>query len=220
MTKLFDKRFAELVAQVESIASAKTTSRNALTGRQADYVDQNDLLNWQIKAKTLLLGVCGEKSHHLESLKNAVNVAGGNTNYDILKRQRAIFLAAKDDFEGGYLNTVRNLVQAELFTIELEQSEELLKSGYATAAAVIAGVVLETTLRDLCTTHELEHGSLNKMNDDLAKAGAYNASQKKRITALAAIRNSAAHGKPEEFTAADVRGMIDDVERFLTATLQ
>ena len=220
MTKLFDKRFAELVTQVESIASAKTTSRNALTGRPADYVDQNDLLNWQIKAKTLLLGVCGENSHHLESLKNAANVLGGYTNYDILTRQRAIFLAAKDDFEGGYLNTVRNLVQAELFTSELEQAEELLKSGYATAAAVIAGVVLETTLRDLCSTHELEHGSLNKMNDDLAKAGAYNASQKKRITALAAIRNSAAHGKPEEFTAADVRGMIDDVERFLTATLQ
>jgi len=220
MTKLFEKRFAELVAQVESIASAKTTSRNVLTGRAADYVDQNDLLNWQIKAKTLLLGVCEENSHHLESLKNAANVPGGYTNHDILTRQRAIFLAAKDDFEGGYLNTVRNLVQAELFTSELEQAEELLKSGYATAAAVIAGVVLETTLRDLCSTHELEHSSLNKMNDDLAKAGAYNASQKKRITALAAIRNSAAHGKPEEFTAADVRGMIDDVERFLTATLQ
>jgi len=217
MTKLFDKRFADLVAQVDSIASAKTTSRNVMTGRPADYVDQNDLLNWQIKAKTLLLGVCGENSHHLESLKNAVNIPGTNTNYDVLKRQRAIFLAAKDDFEGGYLNTVRNLVQAELFTSELEQAEELLKSGYATAAAVIAGVVLETTLRDLCSTHELEHGSLNKMNDDLAKAGAYNASQKKRITALAAIRNSAAHGKPEEFSGADVKGMIDDVERFLAA---
>jgi len=131
-----------------------------------------------------------------------------------------VFLAVKEDFEGGYLNTVRSLVQAELFTSELEQAEELLKSGYATAAAVIAGVVLETTLRDLCSAHELEHGGLNKMNDDLAKAGAYNASQKKRITALAAIRNSAAHGKPEEFTAAEVRGMIDDVERFLAATLQ
>lgn len=136
------------------------------------------------------------------------------------ERMRAVFLAAKEDFEGGYLNSLRNLVQAEVFTSELEQAEELLKSGYATAAAVIAGVVLETTLRDLCSTQELEHGSLNKMNDDLAKAGAYNASQKKRITALAAIRNSATHGKQDEFTAADVGGMIDDVERFLASTLQ
>ncbi|MCQ3013874.1 hypothetical protein NLO86_27080 [Pseudomonas savastanoi] len=55
------------------------------------------------------------------------------------------------------------------------------------------------------------------MNEDLAKAGAYSATQKKRITTLAAIRNSAAHGKPEDFTKDEVKGMIEDVERFLAA---
>lgn len=220
MTKLFKKRFSELVEQLEAVAAAKTSSANPVTGSASIYVDQNALLNWKVKAKTLLINTCGESSHHLTSFIAAERSKGYGTNYDILKQLRAVFLAAQEDFSGGYLNTVRNLVQAEVFTSELEQAEELLKSGYATAAAVIAGVVLETTLRDLCTTHELEHGSLNKMNDDLAKAGAYNASQKKRITALAAIRNSAAHGKQEEFTAGDVKGMIDDVERFLTKTLQ
>lgn len=57
------------------------------------------------------------------------------------------------------------------------------------------------------------------MNDVLAKTGAYNANQKKQITSLAAFRNSAAHGKPEDFTETQVRGMIDDVERFLAAQL-
>lgn len=220
MTKLFEKRFSELTEQLEAVAAAKTISAHPVTGSASTYVDQNALLNWKVKAKTLLINTCGESSHHLTSFMAAERSVGFGTSYDVLKQLRAVFLAVKEDFEGGYLNTVRNLVQAELFTSELEQAEELLKSGYATAAAVIAGVVLETTLRDLCSAHDLEHGGLNKMNDDLAKAGAYNASQKKRITALAAIRNSAAHGKPEEFTAADVRGMIDDVERFLTTTLQ
>ncbi|MBX7278060.1 DUF4145 domain-containing protein [Pseudomonas sp. ERGC3:05] len=220
MTKLFEKRFSELAEQLEAVAAAKTSSANPLTGNASVYVDQNALLNWKVKAKTLLINTCGESSQQLTSFTAAEKAIGYSTNYDVLKQLRAVFLAVKEDFEGGYLNTVRSLVQAELFTSELEQAEELLKSGYATAAAVIAGVVLETTLRDLCSAHELEHGGLNKMNDDLAKAGAYNASQKKRITALAAIRNSAAHGKPEEFTAAEVRGMIDDVERFLAATLQ
>jgi hypothetical protein len=55
------------------------------------------------------------------------------------------------------------------------------------AAAVIAGTVLETALRQLC---------LDRMNADLAKAGVYNSLMQKRITALAAIRNRAAHGKP------------------------
>jgi hypothetical protein len=52
------------------------------------------------------------------------------------------------------------------------------------------------------------------MNADLAKAGAYNSLVQKRITALAAIRNSAAHGRPQDFTKDDVAAMITDVERF------
>ncbi|TYK56892.1 DUF4145 domain-containing protein [Pseudomonas synxantha] len=220
MTALLGKRFTELEQQLAALLNSATLKRDEHDGASELYIPPDLILNWNVKAKALMERVCGTDSTHLKMYAEA-DVQGMYESYvDRLNRLKAIFLAAKEDFDGGHLNTIRNLVQAEVFTSELEQAEELLKSGYATAAAVIAGVVLETTLRDLCSTHDLEHGSLNKMNDDLAKAGAYNASQKKRITALAAIRNSAAHGKPEEFTAADVRGMIDDVERFLAATLQ
>lgn len=163
---------------------------------------------------------CGADSTHMKAYVEADLQGMYETYVDRLTRLKAVFLAAKEDFDGGYLNSLRNIVQAEVFSNELEQAEELLKTGYRTAAAVIAGVVLETALRDLCTTHGVEHGTLNRMNDDLAKTGAYNANQKKQITSLAAVRNSAAHGKPEEFTADQVRGMIDDVQRFLTAQLE
>lgn len=63
------------------------------------------------------------------------------------------------------------LVQAELFTSELEQAAELLRSGYKASAAVVSGIVLETTLRELCTRHQLPPGKRDKMNADLAKAG-------------------------------------------------
>ncbi|PUA44291.1 DUF4145 domain-containing protein [Pseudomonas protegens] len=220
MTALFGKRFNELEQQWMELKKNTVMRKNGFTDRMEPYLSPDVVLNWGVKARSLIERTCGENSSHLQTFNKAEEHSSYDSNVDRLTRMSAVFLAAKEDYEGGYLNSLRNLVQADVFTNELEQAEELLKSGYATAAAVIAGVVLETTLRDLCTTHELEHGSLNKMNDDLAKAGAYNASQKKRITALAAIRNSAAHGKPEEFTAADVRGMIDDVERFLASTLQ
>ncbi|AHZ72107.1 hypothetical protein OU5_5028 [Pseudomonas mandelii JR-1] len=220
MTVLIGKRFTELENQLEVLLNNATLKRNDYDGTSELYISPDLILNWNVKAKSLMARVCGANSTHLKMYADA-DVQGMYESYvDRLNRLKAIFLAAKEDFEGGHLNTIRNLVQAEVFTSELEQAEELLKAGYATAAAVIAGVVLETTLRDLCSVHDLEHGSLNKMNDDLAKVGAYNATQKKRITALAAIRNSAAHGKPEEFTAAEVKGMIDDVERLLTTTLQ
>jgi hypothetical protein len=133
----------------------------------------------------------------------------------ILLRQQAVFLAAKNDYEGGYLTRLRDLIQSEVFESELEQAQELFRAQYSLAAAVIAGTVLETILRQMCRDHGILPGKLDKMNADLAKAGVYNSLVQKRITALAAVRNSAAHGKPEEFSQDDVSAMIRDVERFV-----
>ncbi len=80
---------------------------------------------------------------------------------------------------------------------------------------MIAGIVLETTLRDRCERAGLQPGSLNKMNADLARAGRYNLLTQKKITALADIRNSAAHGDVGGFQTEDVRAMLADVERFV-----
>jgi hypothetical protein len=66
----------------------------------------------------------------------------------------------------------------------------------------------------MCQDKGIAIGSLDRMNADLAKAGAYNGLVQKRITALAAIRNSAAHGRPQDFTKDDVSAMIRDIERF------
>lgn len=220
MTALLGKRFEELGQQLQQLQSSVTKARNEYTGATYDQLNPEALLNWGVKVTSLLERMGDETASHLQSFTDAQRARGLDSVFERMKRMRAVFLAAKEDFEGGYLVSFRNLVQAEVFTNELKQAEELLKSGYATAAAVIAGVVLETTLRDLCSTHDLEPGGLNRMNEDLTKAGAYNSLQQKRITALAAIRNSAAHGKADEFTAADVRSMIDDVERFLAMTLQ
>lgn len=217
MTALFKQRFGELEQQLSEIERSTTTVRSPITGDSELTISSDLILNWSVKVRSLLERACGVQSSHLKMYLEAEKLVSFDSRLNQLKRMKAVFLATKEDFEGGYLNSLRNLVQAEVFSNELEQAEELLNAGYATAAAVIAGVVLETALRDLCTTHGIEHGSLNKMNDDLAKAGAYNANQKKQITSLAAIRNSAAHGKPEEFTNDQVRGMIDDVQRFLLA---
>lgn len=217
MTALFKQRFLELEQQLTEVENSTITVRSPLTGDSEITIPSDLILNWRVKARSLIERACGEQSSHLAMYLEAEKMHSFDTYMNQLKRMKAVFLAAKEDFEGGYINSLRNLVQAEVFSNELEQAEELLGRGYATAAAVIAGVVLETALRDLCSINGIEHGSINKMNDDLAKTGAYNANQKKQITSLSAIRNSAAHGKPEEFTKDQVKGMIDDVQRLLVA---
>ena len=85
--------------------------------------------------------VCGEDSQHFKQFEREEENRYYST-YEIFKAFKAVFLAAKEDFEGGYLSSIKTLVQAEVFDSELEQANELFSSGYHTAAAVIAGVVL------------------------------------------------------------------------------
>ncbi|WP_199901781.1 hypothetical protein [Herbaspirillum sp. B65] len=54
------------------------------------------------------------------------------------------------------------------------------------------------------------------MNSDLAKAGVYNKLTQKQITALADLRNKAAHSQWEEFTKGDVDEMLRSIRRIMT----
>jgi hypothetical protein len=210
-------RFDQLAEEINAIDATKQT-KNGDFGPYT-IVDDERLLSWKVKAKSLLVSSCGNDSQHYQEFIRAEKPGGFESNYDQFKRMRSVFAAAMEDYKGGFLTSIKNLIQADVFDSELEQAKELLVNGYKVAAAVIAGVVLETTLRDLCTREGLSHSKLDKMNADLAKAGIYNKLQQKRITALADIRNGAAHGKSGEFSDDDVNSMIRDVEQFLANQL-
>jgi len=57
------------------------------------------------------------------------------------------------------------------------------------------------------------------MNADLAKAGVYNISMQKQITAWAGKGNDAAHGNWDNYTKEDVADMINGVQRFIAENL-
>lgn len=217
MNQKIGQRFNELEIQHQQIIATKKISQGAYGS--SEVIDSELFTGWKVKVRNLLSIACGADSQHFQALASGEKHHTMESSYSVLKRLGAIFSASKEDFEGGYLTSIRKIVQAEVFDSELEQALELLNNGYKLASAVIAGVVLETTLRDLCDHHSIAHGSLNAMNVELAKLGAYSKLQQKRITALADIRNSAAHGKPSDFTDEDVKSMIRDIESFLLVCL-
>lgn len=214
MIKHLKKRFDELLIQADEVAATKQSKYSQHLGPY-EQVDSDLLLGWCVKTRNLLASACGTESEHFKEFVKAEQPGLYENNPTRLSRLRAVFLAAKEDFEGGYLSSVRGLVQAEVFSTELEQAQELLSAGYRIPAAVICGVVLETSLRSLCEARGLSLGKLDKMNADLAKVGQYNSLVQKRITALAAIRNSAAHGNHAEFDDANVSSMIEEVEKLV-----
>ena len=219
VNKLVQKRFDELTEAAKKVDESTKCEQVAYGVGVDRFVDQQLFLKWNVQAKDLISRVCGTNSVHYEEFIEAEKVKMMDSSHKIFKRLNMVFEAAKEDFQAGYLASTRNLIQAEVFDTELEQAQEFLRLNYKVPAAVIAGVVLETTIRELCTRNSIAHGKLDKMNADLAKAGVYNGIVQKRITHLAAVRNSAAHGNDAEFKTYDVKAMIDEVEQFLATHL-
>lgn len=213
-TSAFAKRFNELASQVEELDRSKMPYRNDFVS--GFRVNDTALIEWSVKTRNLLARACGQDSEHYLEFVKREKPQSYQTNHERLLELIAVFRAAQEDYEGGYLHSVRSLVQAELFDTELDQARELLKGGFKLAAAVIAGVVLETSLRQACADAGIEPGSLNRMNAELSKAGVYNVLMQKQITALGEVRNKAAHGEAEEFNERDVSDMIASVERIVS----
>ncbi len=61
-----------------------------------------------------------------------------------------ILHALRDDYCAGYLQSVTELIHADLFSDFLEMADHLIEQKYKDPAAVITGSVLEEHLRKLC----------------------------------------------------------------------
>ena len=182
-------------------------------------VDAKLAYQWATSAQSLLLRVFGNDSEHYARFQSITQRA---LSYSPSVCAQGVLKAAKDDYEGGQLFDVRQLIEAEIFDDFFEQADHLYAAGYYQAAAVIAGCVLEDGLRKLWVQHAIDvtdSPKLDKMNADLAKAGVYSKLIQKRITALADLRNKAAHGEWDQFSAPDVEDMLQNVRRLMEGYL-
>jgi hypothetical protein len=211
---LVQKRLAELHAKGQAIIQAKYTEvGNPRTGRLVEYVRFADTKGWGTSAVSLLRQAFGEQSAHCQQFEAAFASFPGYLSS--FQTMFAIFAAAKEDYEGGYIFSLRSLVKAEVLSDALAQALELLRSGYKDPACVLVGVSLEIAIKDLAVRHSVATGKLDRMNVDLCKAGQYNIAKQQQITAWASLRNKAAHGDWSAYSAADVQDMHAGVERFI-----
>jgi len=207
-------RINNLIELGENVLSTRRDPGPNIIGD--DRVDSILAHQWVTSTQSLISNFFGEDSSHF---KNFENVTTGTITYSNVVRAFGVLKAVKYDFENGYLENYKKLIEAEVFDDFIEQSKYLLDSGYYQAAAVIAGCVLEDSLRKLCDKNEIEvtkRPSMETMNSNLAKKGIYNKFIQKKLTALADLRNKAAHGKWEEFNQDDVDDMIKQIAKFLT----
>lgn len=141
---------------------------------------------------------------------------------------RGMLNALRKEYENGYFTDVSELVRAETFTDFLDQAEYLMSEGYKDSAAVIMGGVLEQHIKSLCIKNLISMSTLkpngetrllklHELNAELAKANVYNKAYQKSITSFLAVRNAAAHGKWDEYTAEQVKQTLGGVTAFIAS---
>lgn len=212
-------RFQQLIDnETELMKTIREGGEGSIYSPSYKYLDKEQASQWGTSCLHILRRVFGENSDHYVRFNEEFPKLSSNKNYYAIKRMLGILKAAKDDYENGYLFDTRVLIQAEVFDEFLEQAEHLFANGYHESAAVVAGAVLEDGLRKLCNRRGVPlpaKATIDPMNVALAKDGAYSSLVQKRITALADLRNKAAHGKWSEFSKEDVKDMLAQVRLFM-----
>lgn len=107
---------------------------------------------------------------------------------------------------------IRQLAQADLFDSELDAAGELAKRGFNRAAGVIAGVVLERHLKEVCGNRSIrirkKAPTISDLNDSLKAVGAIYVPQWRFVQHLGDLRNLCAHHKNSEPTPDQVEDLL------------
>lgn len=168
--------------------------------------------------------VAPQGSRHLKNARALFNK--GLLNPYVIDSAEGILIALRADYTAGYLQTIQELIHADMFSDFLDRADYLLKEGHKDAAAVIAGSVLEEHLRKLCIKNNIaitfttakgdQPKKADTMNADLARDEVvYKKIDQQAVTSWLALRNAAAHGKYGEYTKEQIALMVQGIRNFI-----
>ena len=159
----------------------------------------------------------GKSSVYSQQVAACVDTA--NFPFEHLANIVGVAKSLLSDLRNGYLRSLEEIIHADVFADYLEMADHLVESGYKDAAAVLAGSTLEAHIRNLSVKHSLSvdtSGKADALNVELVKNGAYNKLEQKNVTAWLGLRNSAAHGKYDEYDDRQVSLLIASVREFIS----
>jgi len=143
-------------------------------------------------------------------------VVGADAAIPQFQQQLNILKSVNKRFESSLFD-IKQLVKADLFDSELDAARELLKNGFSRAAGAVSGVVLEKHLAQVCDNHSIKIAkrapAISDLNELLKTNGTIEIAQWRFIQHLGDLRNLCDHNKAKEPTPAEVRDLIDGVEK-------
>lgn len=176
----------------------------------SSWVESDDFFGWKASAESFLHAVFGPEHAYSRMFIDKCY----DNSWERYLIGVSVLEAAKEEIESGFLTKVVNLVTSEVFVNFIEMAEYYLSLGHKDSAALLGGAVLEDGLKKIAHNSGIELKSsfdLSAVNQLLVQKTVYNDFTRKRIQALEAIRNAAAHGQFDKYTSEDVRHFLDEI---------
>lgn len=205
----FSRRFDELEKSYGSIPWASVSYE---PGR---YVPNGQWHKWATSAQSLILAVFGESSPHYKNFLNIYEKCTGS-DYEV-EALKAVFLSAKEDFDGGYVFDVELRVSGEVFGDFVALARQALSEGHKDVAAVLACAALEDALKRYSLVEGLDVAgrSMQDVVNSLKSKGLVAGAQRSLLDTMPRIRNFALHADWGKLSEPDVSSVIGFVEQFL-----
>jgi hypothetical protein len=209
LSATFAKRFAELE---DSVNALPYQSRSGYSSR---YVPNGQWRQWATSAQNLIRAVFSESSPHYVNFLSLYNNCSG-ADYDVAAL-KAVFMSAKEDFEGGYVFDVELRVSGEVFGDFVTLARQSLSEGHKDVAAVLACAALEDALKRFAAVNGLtvSDKTMQEVVNALKSSGLVAGAQKTLLDAMPRIRNLAMHADWAKLAEPDVNSVIGFVEQFL-----
>ena len=157
----------------------------------------------------------------LRITKGIRKVVGPDAAVPLFRQQLSLLKASKQRFRSS-LFEIRRLAQANLFDSELEAAKELAINKFTRAAGVVAGVVLERHLKEVCDSQGIKlrkrAPTISDLNDALKQASVLDIPMWRSIQYLSDLRNLCAHHKNSEPTDDQIEDLLTGVSK-ITKTL-
>jgi hypothetical protein len=135
-----------------------------------------------------------------------------------ITRGMAVLKAAWTNTSAAEITETEPRIRPDACDDYLEQAETYFNLGRPQSAAILAGDVLEETLRKLCRVNHVPLVSrltANDMNSELVKRGVYDTEVAECLAQLTEIWDKANCGLWSEFSKNDVQTMLGQVREFV-----
>ena len=224
-------RLDELIDQGESLPTdsrqviASVNMDRGATYRTEQFMKLTEFVEWRTSVSSILDVVVPYGSIHRKAVDGFPSL---DNELETRDYGLSFLKSVRYDFENGFFEGISSEIDAEISADYLSQAESLLSYSRPSdkgevAAAVISGAVLEHGLRVLCnkleppepTEVKNKNLSLGGLIEALKKRKVFNELTAKQLRSWADIRNSAAHGKFEEFNRSQVESMVSGILDFL-----